>query len=124
MTVPVKPLVFNQSQILAEQAAIERLLNAYLRETGANGLILKEGAQAFSSIPWDLYVQLQAQGVLMELRLPATARVLLGAMSYRSLLGHHQFGSSFWTRSNSDTSYCPIGDALELASLLIAELAF
>src|SRR5699024_4862202 len=124
MTIYAKAPVFSQSQALAERAAIERLLNAYLRETGANGLTLKDDrAQAFSSIPRELYVQLQAQGVPMELRLPATARVLLGAVSYRSLLGHHQFGRSFWTRSNSDISYSPIDNALELANWLVAELA-
>src|SRR5690625_539898 len=126
MTTDAKPRVlFSQSQVLAERAAIERLLNAYLREMGADGLTLKdEKSQTFSSIPRELYIQLQAQGVPMELRLPATARVLLGAVSYRSLLGHHQFGRSFWTRSNSDISYSPIDNALDLANWLVAELAF
>lgn len=107
----------------AEAAAVERLLNAYLRELGIPDPRLIPTNPALTALPRDLSSLLRAQGTPMRLTLLTTRRVLLGIITYHSPSGHHQYGSHFWVGSITGSPYRPISNTLELARLLLAEVA-
>ncbi len=109
--------------MIAEQAALERLLNSYLRETGVADPRLEPNDPAAAALPRDVYDQLCALGWPMRLVLRATGTVLLGAVTYVSATGHHQFGSHFWAGTAATAAHRPVADVMELAGLLVSDLA-
>jgi siderophore synthetase component len=92
----------------AEQAAVERLLNAYLRETGwdheKSGAVPNRGAHQ------------------LRVPLPNTKQTLCGVLAYRSATGHHRYAPGFWVEQG-DGSLRELRDAMEVADTLIQELA-
>lgn len=130
--ISASPTVASRSRALAEQAALERLLNCYLRETGVPDPRLHPADAATASLPPDLYADLQAQGMPMRLQLRSSGTVLLGAITYLSAAGHHQFGPRFWTQAQAaraagpgagSAGYRPVAGVTELADLLVSDLA-
>lgn len=103
---------------LAEQAAIERLLNAYLRETGKTDRqrILAAPLPSLSS---RLKAELENLGAPFCLRLGDVQ--LLGALTYISPLGHHQYAPQLWLKRADEL--WPLDDVAELAAAIIADLA-
>lgn len=85
---------------LAERAAQQRLLNAFLRETGS---------VAASRGP-------------LRVPLPASGATLLGTLAHRSVFGHHVYGPEFRVQRDAPGSpEVPLGHD-ELVTLLLAEL--
>ncbi len=84
---------------IAEQAARQRLLNSFLRETG---------------------VHTAAADAPLRVSLPESGAVLLGSLRYWSVLGHHTYGDEFWVQHGSDAP-TPVGHG-ELVALLLTEL--
>lgn len=111
------------SRLLAEQAAIERLLNAYLRETGAQLAPISVQELLACGVAPQITKQLFAEGTPFRVQLPQTKIAVLGALTYRSAVGHHQFAGSFWVAAAGPSSYQPIEGALAFADILLTELA-
>ncbi|MQA16155.1 MAG: IucA/IucC family siderophore biosynthesis protein [Pseudonocardiaceae bacterium] len=84
----------------AERAAQQRLLNAFLRETG------------HTAVP---------RGPL-RLPLPASGAVLLGTVARRSVFGHHVYGPEFRVQDEAPGSPAVPLDHDGLVRLLLAEL--
>ncbi|MBW3574575.1 MAG: IucA/IucC family siderophore biosynthesis protein [Actinobacteria bacterium] len=91
---------------LAEGATVQRLLNAYLRESG--------------SVPVPLaHAPAEAPGA-MCVRLPLTGACLATVPTHLSPTGHHRFGPCWW--ETVEGSWRPVG-AMAAAQLLVAEVA-
>lgn len=105
-------------QALAEQAAIERLLNTYLRESGKTDPqpIL---AAPLPVLPSGLKAELADLGAPFCLRLSDLQ--LIGALRYVSPLGHHQYAPRFWLKRADEL--WSLDDVADLAAAIIAELA-
>lgn len=103
---------------LAEQAAIERLLNAYLRETGRTELH-RVLAVPLPSLPSRLKAELLELGAPFCLHLSDVQ--LIGALTYVSPLGHHQYAPRFWLKRADEL--WPLDDVADLVAVIIAELA-
>ncbi|MBV9789022.1 MAG: IucA/IucC family siderophore biosynthesis protein [Chloroflexi bacterium] len=103
---------------LAEQTAVERLLNAYLRETGKTDpqRILSEPLPRLSS---RLKSELADLGAPFCLRLGDV--LVLGALTYISPLGHHQYAPQLWIK-RADELWL-LDDVADLAAAIIADLA-
>ncbi|WP_139490121.1 IucA/IucC family protein [Brevibacillus dissolubilis] len=108
---------------LAEQAAAERLLNAYFRETGVFDPTAEWRVDGEQELPAFLSEELQKQGDLLKLTLPLTGAVLLGAVRYLSTFGHHRYGRSFWVKKAGSADFTRIPGTAGLAALLLGELA-
>ncbi len=115
--------MLSQNRAIAEEAAKERLLNAYLRERGVPDPRLSPDEFAAAGVPTEVADQIRSRGMPFLLALPATAKILAGTMTYFSLGGHHQFGSQLWVSPATTGIYSLVGGALDLANLLIAEVA-
>ncbi len=112
-----------RNRAIAEEAAKERLLNAYLRERGVPDPRLTFDDVAAAGIPPEVADQIRSLGVPFRLPLPANGKTLLGSMTYFSPGGHHQFGRQVWVSSPTSGTYSLVDGALELANLLITEVA-
>ena len=88
------------SAVIAQRAARQRLLNAYLRETGVPGAL---------------------DGTLLRVPLPHSCGVLLAGVEYWSVLGHHIYGDEFLLRPDGGEAV-PVGHT-ELVAVLLSELA-
>lgn len=86
---------------LAEQAAVERVLNTFLRECGIfdprTEDLPKEVAETWKGAPFKIELEL-------------TGKVIYGELSYWSLFGHHGFGSGFYTESLHSKTAQPISN--------------
>jgi siderophore synthetase component len=92
----------------SEQAAIERLLNTYVRESPGCTLSC-DVAAAGAALP-------------VRIRFPATGAALLGSLTYRSSMGHHVYGDRFWVL-DGETSQARAARGLhDVASLVLGEL--
>ncbi|MFD2171870.1 IucA/IucC family protein [Tumebacillus lipolyticus] len=80
----------------ATDAAVERLLNTYLRETGQSAQTLLCDDLHLTPLPAHTVEALQAEGHPFCLHLPTTDARLFGALTYASLFGHHRYGKRFW----------------------------
>lgn len=105
-------------QSLADLAAIERLLNTYLRETGRTEpqRIL---AAPLPSLPSRLRAELSELGAPFCLHLSDLQ--LIGVLTYVSALGHHQYAPCFWLKRGD--KLWPLDELDELAAAIIADLA-
>lgn len=112
-----------RNRTIAEEAAKERLLNAYLRERGVPDPRLTFDDVAAAGIPPEVADQIRSHGVPFRLPLPTNGKTLLGSMTYFSPGGHHQFGRQVWVSSATSGTYSLVDSTLELASLLITEVA-
>jgi L-2,3-diaminopropanoate---citrate ligase len=110
-------------RVWAETAAAERLLNAYLRETGAADPRLSPDDPRLGDLPAEILEEITGQGAPMQVVLEATGVVLLGSVSYYSPFGHHRYGRSFWIARNDTADVTRIGHCRELAKALLNELA-
>lgn len=86
---------------LAQRAAMQRLLNSFLRETGR---------------------QVAALDAPLRVPLLKSGCVLLGSLRYWSVLGHHAYGDEFWVQADGSDVATPV-DYRELVALLLAALA-
>jgi siderophore synthetase component len=109
-------------QVAVEQTAIERLLNCYLRETGILEPHSESDVATLNDACRERYQRLAQRGQAVALRLPATDVLLMGVCRYRSAVGHHEYEPQWW-RSNGGEPPRPVTGAVELARLLVAELA-
>ncbi|MGH3920479.1 MAG: IucA/IucC family protein, partial [Pseudonocardiaceae bacterium] len=87
------------SRLIAQRAARQRLLNAYLRETG---------------------VAVAVEGTLLRVPLPHSGGVLLAGVEHWSLLGHHIYGDEF--RLQPDGGKAVALGHTELVSVLLTSL--
>jgi siderophore synthetase component len=108
---------------VAEQAAIERLLNSYLRETGIHDARVPVEVLSASGVSPEVIQALLARGAPMRLELPRTGGALLGAMAWISASGHHRFDPRFWFHAPAGAVGGPVETAAHLAQLLVEELA-
>ncbi|MGH3811076.1 MAG: IucA/IucC family protein [Pseudonocardiaceae bacterium] len=88
-----------RSGVIAQRAARQRLLNAYLRETGVPGAV---------------------DGTLLRVPLPHSGGVLLAGVEHWSVLGHHIYGDEF--RLQPDGGEAVGLGHTELVSVLLTSL--
>ncbi|MGH3751441.1 MAG: IucA/IucC family protein [Pseudonocardiaceae bacterium] len=88
------------ARVIAERAARQRLLNAFLRETG--------GPAA-------------CDGTLLQVRLPGSGCVVLAGVEHWSMLGHHTYRDEF--RLQPDGGEAVAAGHSELVAVLLTELA-
>lgn len=88
------------ARVIAERAARQRLLNAFLREAG---------------------VPAAADGTLLRVPLPESGCVLLAGVEHWSVLGHHAYRDEFRLQLDSGEAV-PVGHS-ELVAALLTELA-
>lgn len=115
-----------KSHQLAEMAAAERLLNAYLRETCHFNPLTDADPAASASLPVRIREELSEQGSLMPLLLKGTKKVIWGAVPYVSPFGHHRYGRSFFVmdvRADGEGGAQRVVGSVELARLLLQEIA-
>ncbi|MFD2371611.1 IucA/IucC family protein [Brevibacillus sp. GCM10020057] len=108
---------------LAQTAAIERLLNAFLRERGVFDPTVSADDDKLTNIPAPIVTQLAKEGLPMRLSLPATAVDILGSVTYLSSFGHHRYGGSLWLASKREQIVEQVQQPKELAEALLLELA-
>ncbi|MGP0630115.1 IucA/IucC family protein [Nitrospina sp. 32_T5] len=118
----MKPITDNTAQELAERAAVERLINCYLRETGTHEPPCEPDSSILDGACREILQRLAAQGRAVTLRLAATDVLLIGVCRHRSAIGHHEFDAQWWCRMG-ETAPRPVTGAVELARLLMSELA-
>ncbi len=107
----------------AQTATIERLINAYLRETGVFDPTMHQDASNLADIPNEIVQECIGEGVLMRISLPLSHVDVLGSVTYVSAFGHHRYGSSFWVIHKSENAIHHVQQAEELAKVLLRELA-
>ncbi|MGH3904622.1 MAG: IucA/IucC family protein [Pseudonocardiaceae bacterium] len=90
----------SQPRLIAERAARQRLLNAFLREAGGH---------------------VTADGALLRVPLRESGCVVLVGVEHRSVLGHHAYRDEFRVQDDSEAAPMPIGHH-ELVELLLTEL--
>lgn len=112
-----------RNRAIAEEAAKERLLNAYLRERGVPDPRLSPDGLAAAGIPPEVADQIRSEDMPFRLSFPTTGKFLVGTLTYFSPGGHHQYGNQLWVSSAMDLSYSLVDSALDLANLLIGEVA-
>lgn len=101
MLTDVKSLVASPPRT-AQRVTVQRLLNAFLRETGAGDPRIAADVPQF------------------ELQLPSSGRVLLGTLTYWSVFGHHVYVEEFWL---SEGGAAPrVCGHTELVETLLSEL--
>lgn len=96
---PVPAARHTRSRVIAQRAASQRLLNAYLRETG---------------------VPVAVDSVLLRVPLPHSGGVLLAGLEHWSVLGHHVYGE--FRLQPDGAQAVPVGHS-ELVAVLLTELA-
>ncbi len=87
-------------RLIAERAARQRLLNAFLRETGRHAA---------------------ADGALLRVPLRESGCVVLVGVEHWSVLGHHAYSDEFRVQHDSQAAPTPVGHH-ELVALLLTEL--
>ncbi|MGH4009840.1 MAG: IucA/IucC family protein [Pseudonocardiaceae bacterium] len=97
---PVPAARRSRSRVIAQRAAGQRLLNAYLRETG---------------------VPVAVDGMLLRVPLPHSGGVLLAGLEHWSVFGHHIYGDDF--RLQLDGAEAVAVGHSELVAVLLTELA-
>ncbi len=97
---PVPAARSTRSRVIAERAARQRLLNAFLRETGVPAAI---------------------DGALLRVPLPGSGCVLLAGVEHWSVLGHHTYRDEFRVQPDGGEAV-PVGHG-ELVTVLLTELA-
>lgn len=107
----------------AETAAIERICNAYLRETGVFDPVMQVDDQRLADVPARIREELSRQGLPMRLCLELTGAVIVGSLTYLSAFGHHRYGSVFWIKQVDSENFTPIKSGKELAEAMLNELA-
>jgi siderophore synthetase component len=88
------------AQVIAERAAGQRLLNAFLRETGVPAAV---------------------DGTLLRVPLPGSGCVLLAEIEHWSVLGHHTYRDEFRVQPDGGEAVA-VGHS-ELVAVLLTELA-
>ncbi|MGH3917914.1 MAG: hypothetical protein ACRDSG_02550, partial [Pseudonocardiaceae bacterium] len=96
-TVKVSP---SPPRLIAERAARQRLLNAFLREAGQHAT---------------------ADSALLRVALHESGCVLLASVEHWSVLGHHAYRDEFRAQYDGKAVPVPVGHH-ELVALLITEL--
>ncbi|MGC5327704.1 IucA/IucC family protein [Brevibacillus sp. SYSU BS000544] len=97
---------------LAEQATIERIVNAYLRENGIfDPRLEKNGSQL--SLPFET-------DNFFYLHLPKSSATLVGELTFWSAGGHHSYGSSFY--QVKEFTYSKL-DGHQILQLILDELS-
>lgn len=104
MSAPTRPRIrFDSAQELAQRAAAERVLNAYLREAGRTPVgwpdqgPLEGRRDGKHSLALPIEV-VGGQHELLWLPLPACNCLILGTIRRHSQVGLHRFGRAFWWR--------------------------
>jgi siderophore synthetase component len=97
---PVPAARSTRSGVIAEQAARQRLLNAFLREAGLPAAV---------------------DGMLLRVPLPESGCVLLAGIEHWSVLGHHAYHDEFRIQPDGGEAV-PVGHS-ELVAVLLTELA-
>jgi L-2,3-diaminopropanoate---citrate ligase len=110
-------------RVRVEAAAAERLLNAYLRETGVFDPRLSPDDPRLGHLPALIVEEITRQGAPMRVVLEATGVVILGSIPYFSAFGHHRYGRSFWITQIDTEHVTRIDHCRELAKALLNELA-
>ena len=105
----------------AERAACERLVNAYLRESGQPDPRVSALCLLSAGVPPDVVGEVFAEGQGVQVALPAGGGSLVGSVCYFSAAGHHQYGQAWWYVR--DGVCAPVEGARALAALLASELA-
>jgi siderophore synthetase component len=112
-----------QSIELAQEAAIERLLNSYLREVRGGRQPASTGDLSLVEIPHDASTGPPDRRFLMFLTLPASQAILIGEITYLSTIGHHQFGCLFWVgQDKGQLSFSDI-HRMKVVDLILTEIA-
>jgi siderophore synthetase component len=111
------------SRRVAEQGAIERLLNSYLRETGVADPRVPESSLSSAGVPPAVIQAVLADGAPMLVMLPRISAALVGAVAWGSSSGHHRFGARLWFQTPSGVASSPVETAAHLAQVLVEELA-
>jgi siderophore synthetase component len=91
-------------RVTAEHAAVRRLLNSYLRETGI------DDPRATPEDP------------TAQVKLPCSGTILVGRLVYWSALGHHVYAADWAGQLSPDQAPVPLEHA-DLVDLLLDELA-
>ena len=104
---------------IAERAARQRLLNCFLRETGA--FLRETGAFLRETGAFLREAGVPAAEVALRVPLPESGAVLLGSLRYWSVLGHHAYGDEFWVQPDDSDVVTPVGHH-DLVTLLLTEL--
>ncbi|SEN05376.1 IucA/IucC family protein [Lihuaxuella thermophila] len=94
---------------IAEHQTVERILNAYVRESGSRLTFSAE----------DYYTDDRANWMILEL--PKQKCKLLGTITYFSEFGHHHYGEKFWL-IQPDQSIEPVDSAIRLAEMIVEEI--
>lgn len=98
---------------LAEQAAVERLLNTFLRECGVFDPRITDLPMAFDD-NW--------KGTPFKIELKRVGKTIYGELSYWSLFGHHGFGSDFYAESLHTKTVKPVSNR-DLIEWIMDEVA-
>jgi len=107
----------------AQVATAERLLNAFLRETGVFDPRLSSDHPGLRRLPAFLIDDINNEGTPIEVALEATGVVIFGALTYFSPFGHHRYGNTFWMNHKKTDRFIHIASCKELAVFLLNELA-
>ncbi|WP_410513167.1 IucA/IucC family protein [Paenibacillus sp. BR2-3] len=107
----------------AQIATTERLLNAYLRETGKFDPILQPDDPKCKCLPSSILDEISRQGTPMSVALESTGVIIFGAFTYFSVFGHHRYGFSFWIKHLQCGDLLQVQSCKELAEVLLNELA-
>ncbi|MFC4766596.1 IucA/IucC family protein [Effusibacillus consociatus] len=116
------------SRAIAQAAAIERLLNSYLRETENFTPALEPDHPALKLLPEPILREIKEQGIPFRIELKATGVIIVGALTYWSPFGHHRYGTSFWgsvtpVDGREGGDYSRLGNCRILAELILNEIA-
>lgn len=112
-------MMTEKSRALAEAAAAERLINAYLRETQ----VFDPTGKAQGELLSEIETELSRQGQVMKVELPSLTRSVWGAVMYLSPFGHHRYGEAFYLKHEQQGHAERLQNSEDLAALLFAELA-
>ncbi|MDF2680842.1 MAG: siderophore synthetase [Brevibacillus sp.] len=108
----------------AQTATVERLFNAFLRETGVfDPTVPKDSDAHLADIPASIVKEWGREGTPMRIVLPLTKVDVIGSVTYVSALGHHRYGSAFWIVQKNAKTCTLVQQAKELAEPLLQELA-
>ncbi|MGB8954036.1 MAG: IucA/IucC family protein, partial [Tumebacillaceae bacterium] len=111
-----------KGRLLAQSAAVERLLNAFIRETGVVRITVPNDSLAHLRLPSAMRRTIEEQGLPLQVGLPLTGAVLYGSLAYPSAFGHHRYGTDFWVARDGGEPE-ELTTVLEMADLLLNEIA-
>lgn len=114
------PVARDRSVGRAERAAIERLLNTYLRETGQYDLLCPETGE----IPAELAAVVCRQGTRpFRMVLPRTHQILWGTITAASPSGYHRYGERFYLhQQTTPPQFISVSSWKEIAGSILEEL--